>query len=270
MTDLFQYEFMRNAVVAAALISVICGILGPVTVIKRSMMTTGGIAHGAYGGIGLAWYLGCPPRTGAYIAALMLGTAAILMKRKTPQRADSVMGVLWAVGMATGIIFTDLTPGYGAELTSYLFGSILTVSSSDLLIMSLLAAVSIIAITVFYRQIEAFLFDRTFAATRGIPTDLIETVTTLITALAVIAVIRVVGLILVIALFTIPSLISEKLSKSLKGMMIKGTCMSVLFCMTGLWMSVKFDLTAGASIIMVSAAGYVAAEIMDKRIKRVR
>ena len=270
MTDLLQYEFMRNAIMAAALASIICGIMGPVTVIRRSIMTAGGIAHGAYGGIGLAWYLGCPPRTGAYVAALILGIIAIFMRRKTPQRADSIMGILWAVGMATGIIFTDLTPGYGSELTSYLFGSILTVSSSDLVIMSLLAIFTISPIIFFYNEIEAFLFDETFASTRGIPVWFIDGIVTLLTALAVVAVIRVVGLILVIALFTIPSLISEKMSNSLRGMMIRATVLSLLFCISGLWVSVKFDLTAGASIILVSATGYVVIELLNRIFKNTR
>lgn len=259
MVDLLQYEFMRNALAAAVLASLISGILGPITVIRRSVMTTGGVAHGAYGGLGLAWFMGWPPRAGVYGAALILAGIATYLNRKAPDRSDSIMGILWAVGMAVGIIFTDLTPGYGTELTSYLFGSILTVSSSDLAVMACLALASI-GLTIFrYSSIEAFLFDETYAATRGIPVGKLDWILTVLTSLAVVAVIRVVGLILVIALFTIPSALTEKGSRSLASMMIRSTLAAGTFCMAGLCLSVRFDVTAGAAIVLIAALSCLAA-----------
>ncbi len=262
MIDLLSYGFMQKALLAAFLASVICGILGPITVIRRSVMTTGGVAHGAYGGLGLAWFMGWSPRLGVYGAALLLAGIATWLGRKNPHRADSVMGILWAVGMAVGIIFTDLTPGYGTELTSYLFGSILTVSRSDLIIMGALAAVSIALITFWHDPIEAFLFDETYAATRGIPVVLIDGILTVITSLAVVAVIRVIGLILVIALFTIPSAITERSARSLTSMVFLSMGSAVLFCLVGLWGSVRFNVTAGAAIVLAAAMAYAGGAFM--------
>ncbi|PIE55249.1 MAG: hypothetical protein CSA35_02110 [Dethiosulfovibrio peptidovorans] len=256
MTELLRYSFMQNALAAALLASVICGILGPITVIRRSVMTTGGVAHGAYGGLGLAWFMGWPPRAGVYGAALVLAGVATWLRRKTPHRADTVMGILWAVGMATGIVFTDLTPGYGTELTSYLFGSILTVSAGDLSIMGALAVASLVLIALWHDPVEAFLFDETYASTRGVPVAIIDGVLTLLTSLAVVAVIRVIGLILVIALFTVPSAITEGNARSLTSMMVRSTIVAALFCLVGLWISVQFNITAGAAIILTAAVAY--------------
>ena len=133
MIDLLQYEFMRNALWAALLTGVLCGVLGTVVVVKRYVILAGGVAHGAYGGVGLALFLGISPRVGALGFSV---TSALLMAwvmLRKPSRADTIIGVLWATGMAAGILFADLTPGYGADLMSYLFGSILTVSREDLL-----------------------------------------------------------------------------------------------------------------------------------------
>ena len=263
MIELLQYDFMQRALVAAVLVSVICGVLGPISVIKRSVMTTGGIAHGAYGGLGLAWFMGWPPRAGVYGAAVLLAAMATWMERKAPNRSDTVMGMIWAVGMATGVIFTDLTPGYGTELTSYLFGSILTVSSGDIVIMVALALGSLGLVTLGFRPVEAFLFDHTFARTKGVPVGLIDLAISLLTSLAVVAVIRVVGLIMVIALFTMPSALVEKSCRSLASMMALSVLASMFFCLSGLWISVAFDLTAGAAIVAVGGLITVAKRLIS-------
>ncbi len=251
MIELLEYDFMRNALAAAVLVSLICGILGPVSVIRRTIMTTGGIAHGAYGGLGLAWFMGWPPRLGVYGAALLLACAATWMSRKAPKRADSVMGILWAVGMATGILFTDMTPGYGTELTSYLFGSIMTVSTRDLVLMGAIASAAAGMMFFHYPSVEAFLFDEVFASTRGVPVAALDWVVTVLTSLAVVSVIRVVGLIMVIALFTMPPFLAERGSRSLGSMMVRSSALALFFCVFGLWLSAAFDFTAGAAIVAV-------------------
>lgn len=262
MIDLLQYGFMQKALIAAILVSVICGLLGPISVIRRSVMTTGGIAHGAYGGLGLAWFMGWPPRVGVYGAAILLAVIATWMERKAPSRSDTVMGMIWAVGMATGVIFTDITPGYGTELTSYLFGSILTVSSGDIAIMVALALGTTGLVTFAFRPVEAFLFDQTFAKTKGVPVWLIDFVLTLLTSLAVVAVIRVVGLIMVIALFTMPSALVERECRSLASMMALSVAAAMFICVLGLWISVAFDLTAGAAIVAVGGVLTVAKKLI--------
>lgn len=251
---LVQFPFMRNAVMAALLSSLVCGILGPVIVVRRQVILASGIAHGAYGGVGLAWWAGIPPRLGAYGFTVLLACIASPLSRRNEPRMDTLMGILWAAGMAAGLIFTDLTPGYKADLMSYLFGSILTVSALDLAAMAVLAAVSLALVSWKYLQIEAFLYDETFARTRGIPVERYHFISVLLTSLAVVTIIQVVGLILVIALFTIPPYIAERHSRSLGATMLKAALLSAVFCLLGLALSYHYDLTAGAAIILVACA----------------
>ncbi|MDD4505263.1 MAG: metal ABC transporter permease, partial [Sulfurospirillaceae bacterium] len=131
MMDILQFDFMQNAFIASLLVSIICGIIGTLIVVNRMVFIAGGIAHGSYGGIGLAFYFGFAPMLGASLFALFLGWIIALITYQNSSRIDSLIGVLWAFGMAFGIILTDLTPGYNVDLMSYLFGAILSVSSED-------------------------------------------------------------------------------------------------------------------------------------------
>ena len=171
MIEALQFTFMRNALMAGALVSIACGIIGTFVVINRIVFISGGIAHAAYGGIGLGYLLKFNPVLGAIIfsvaAALGMGT----VQRKTRQRADTIIGVMWAIGMAIGIIFVDLSAGYKVDLMSYLFGSILAVPSSDLLIMLLLDLTIIALVALFYKELMAISFDATFATVETVPVD---------------------------------------------------------------------------------------------------
>lgn len=262
MLEVLQYEFMQNAVMAAVLSSLICGLLGTVIVVKRLVILAGGIAHAAYGGIGIAAFLGVPLRAGALVfsAFLSLVMGRITLMNRT--RADTVIGVIWAVGMAIGVICVDLTPGYGVDLMSYLFGSILSVSRIDLYMMAAIGVSGCILFFRYYRIILVYIYDEDFARTRGVRVDLIHHLLVLFLSISVVLVIRVVGLILIIALLTIPPHIAEGHSKSLAGMVILSSLLSLLFSLCGLWLSYIFDLTSGASIIMVAGTGYLISILM--------
>ncbi len=162
------------------------------------------MAHAAYGGVGLALFLGFSPRLGAVGFSLALALLMAWVMLKKASRADAIIGVIWAAGMAAGIIFADLTPGYGSDLMSYLFGSILTVAREDLLLMAGLLAVTLFVGMLWSREIAAFSYDEDFARTRGVPVTLLHFVVVVLISVAVVLIIRVVGLILVIALLTIP------------------------------------------------------------------
>lgn len=262
MIDLLQYEFMRNALWAALLTGVLCGVLGTVVVVKRYVILAGGVAHGAYGGVGLALFLGISPGVGALGFSV---TSALLMAwvmLRKPSRADTIIGVLWATGMAAGILFADLTPGYGADLMSYLFGSILTVSREDLLLMEGLLAVMAVGGIPWHRELSAFSYDEDFARTRGIPVTALHFALVAVLAVAVVLIIRVIGLILVMALFTIPPSIAEKFRSSLWGVMGVSCLLSTAFSLSGLALAVAFDITAGAAIVLVAAAGYALSLIL--------
>lgn len=254
--EALQFEFMRNAVFAGLFASLVCGVIGSFVVVNRMVFLAGGIAHAAYGGIGLAFFFGIPyvyGTIGVSLAAALLMTAVSV---KAKSRSDTFIGVLWAVGMAMGVILIDLTPGYHTDLMSYLFGSILAVPSRDIVWMSGLGAVTLFITIFFYRDILAISYDAEFAKLRGVPVNLLHFLFIALVAVSIVFIIRVVGLILVIALLTIPPYIAEKYSRSLMVMMVLSVILSVIFNMTGLWMSYTYDLTSGATIIMVAAAGF--------------
>jgi len=253
MLEILQYDFIQNALIAGILVSIASGIIGSLIVVNRMVFLAGGIAHTSYGGIGLAVYFGFPIFLGA--SAFAVG-AALLMASITlnnKNRIDTFIGLIWAVGMAIGILLIDLTPGYNVDLMSYLFGSILAVSSQDIYFMSSLLIAIIFTILFWYRDILAVSYDPQYASLRGINVKFFYTLILVISALTVVIAIKVVGLILVIAMLTIPIYIAEKISNSLLGMMIISGILSSFFTIVGLYLSYSYDLTSGATIIMISA-----------------
>jgi len=257
MIEALQFEFMRNAVLAGLLASIICGIMGTLVVVNRIVFLSGGIAHAAFGGIGLAFFFGWHYMVGtigfALVAALIM--AAITLKAK--HRADTVIGVIWAIGMALGIILLDLTPGYNVDLMSYLFGNILTVPDSDIWMM-LGTGVAIIGIVFFfYNDYLALSYDEEFAQIRGVHVKPLYFLMIVMLAVGIVMIIQVVGLILVIALLTIPPYIAEKYSRSLIKMMFISVMLSAVFTITGLWFSYALNLTSGATIILVAGIGFL-------------
>ncbi len=257
MIEALQIEFMQNALIAGLLASIICGILGTLVVVNRIVFLSGGIAHAAYGGIGLAFFFGWPVLIGTlgFTLAMALFMAAITMKAR--HRSDTIIGVMWALGMASGIILIDLTPGYNVDLMSYLFGSILTVPDSDIWFMGVMGAIIIFVTAYFYRDYLAISYDEEFAQIRGVHVKTLYFMMIGMVAVSIVFIIRVVGLILVIALLTIPPYIAEKYSKSLFMMMIVSSGLSAVFTVTGLWLSYLFNLTSGATIILVAAIGFL-------------
>ena len=253
MIEVLQFDFMQHALIAGILVSFAAGIIGSLIVVNRMVFLAGGIAHTSYGGIGLAVYFGLPIFLGASLfavgAALLI--AALTLKKR--HRIDTFIGLIWAVGMAIGVIFVDLTPGYNVDLMSYLFGSILAVSSNDLYFMAILLVIILLVVTLRYRDILAVSYDSQYAGLRGVNVHFFYTLILILSALTVVVAIKVVGLILVIAMLTIPVYIAEKLSSSLFSMMFLSGAIATLFTLIGLWFSYTYNLTSGASIIIVSA-----------------
>ncbi|MBM9514407.1 metal ABC transporter permease [Desulfogranum marinum] len=264
MIEALQFEFIRNALAAGLLASVICGIIGTLVVVNRIVFLSGGIAHAAYGGIGLASFFKWPylPSTIGFslFAAMLMASVSYKMKH----RADTVIGVIWALGMAFGIILVDLTPGYNVDLMSYLFGSILAVPRSDLFFMAFIGIAMILLVTYYYQDLLAMSYDEEFAKIRGVPVKKLYFVLIGMLAVTVVLVIQVVGLILVIALLTIPPFMVEKYAKSLFQMMVASSLLGAAFTVTGLWLSYQYNLTSGASIILVAGVVFLFSLIVDK------
>jgi len=264
MLDMLQYEFIQNAIIAGILVSFASGIIGSLIVVNRMVFLAGGIAHTSYGGIGLAVYFGFPIFLGASIFACAAALLMAFITLKNRNRIDTFIGLIWAVGMAIGIILIDMTPGYNVDLLSYLFGSILAVSHEDLYYMGGLLFVIVTIMLFWYREILAVSYDSEYANLRSINVPFFYTLILVLSALTVVIAIKVVGLILVIALLTIPIYIAEKISNTLATMMLYSGVLSTVFTLLGLFLSYTYDLTSGASIIMVSAFGLILFFLLEK------
>jgi len=270
ISTMLGYGFMRNAFLAGIMVSIVCGVIGTLVVLNKIVFLSGGIAHAAYGGVGLAFYLGIDPVIGAISFSLISSLIMGLVQRKTRQRADTLIGVLWAVGMALGVIFINLSPGYKPDLMSYLFGSILAVSKLDIWLMFGVAILVLILVTLFYKWFLAISFDETFARIRNIPVDLIYMLMITLIGLTVVVAMRVVGLIMIIALLTIPPAIANLFSKSMWKIMLIAAFLSILFTTTGLILSYTLNLTSGATIILLAGAVYIITFIVQSIWRKLR
>ena len=252
MLEVLQYDFIQNALIAGILISIAAGIIGSLVVVNKITFLTGGIAHSSYGGIGLAIYLGIPVLFGATIFAVLTAIIIAVITIKNRNRIDSIIGMMWASGMAIGIVFVDLTPGYNVDLMSYLFGSIIAVSKDDILYMSFLDLFIISVIVFFYKEILAVSYDSEFASLRGINVKFFYTLILVLAGLCVVAAIKAVGIILLIALLTIPTYLAESFASRLSSMMIISSILATVFTISGLVVSYMYDISSGASIIIVA------------------
>ena len=268
LTTLWSYGFMRNALLAGVLVSIACGIIGTLVVLNRIVFISGGVAHAAYGGVGIAYFLGADPVLGAVGFSLLSSLAMGLVHRKEGQRADTIIGVMWAIGMAIGIIFLSLSPGYKADLMSYLFGSILAVSTMDLWLMAGIALLSLVFMLLFYWKLLALSFDQTFATVRNVPVGPLYLAMITLIGLTVVIAMRVVGLIMVIALLTIPPAIANLYLKDMRAIMAVSAALSMLFCAVGLIISYVLNFPSGAVIILVAGLAYVLAALIRSLLLR--
>jgi len=264
MIEILQYEFMRNALIAALLASVACGIIGVYVVIKRIVFISGGIAHASFGGVGLGYLLGVDPVLGVVPFSIASALGIGIISKKTNLSEDTTIGMLWVMGMALGVIFISLSPGYAPDLFGYLFGSILTVPFSDIILMSILDGIIISVVFLLYKEFLALSFDEEFATVVGVPTKYLYFILLCLVALTVVVLIRIVGIILVIALLTVPASISKQFTHDLKKMMFFSIFLSSIFSISGLWISYELNLASGAAIVLVSIGGFLIFSLFKK------
>ncbi len=261
---MFSYDFMRNALYASLLVGVACGLIGTLVVLNRIVFLGGGIAHAAYGGIGLAYYFGQDPMLGAILFSILSALGMGLVHLRTKARSDTLIGVMWSIGMAIGIIFVSLTPGFKADLMSYLFGSLLAVSGADLRLMAVVVLLVIAFVVLLYRSLQAISFDETFSTVRNLPVAVLYLVMLVMIGLTVVVAMRVVGLIMVIAMLTIPPATANLFLKDMKGMMLLSIGLGWLFSTIGLIVSFALNLQAGSVIILVASLSYLLAAGVKK------
>lgn len=262
MTAFLQYEFLRNAILAGLLVSFACAIVGTLVVVRRMVFLAGGIAHASFGGIGIGYLLGLDPILSALgfsvLAALGMGAAV----GRVRVSEDSAIGILWAIGMALGVLFVGLVPGYVPDLFSYLFGNILMVPRNEVLLMALLDLAILMVTLAFYKELVAVCFDPEFSWVVGVRTQVFSTVLLVMVAVTCVMLIRTVGIVLVLALITIPSVIARHLTSSLRRMMALGGFFGFGFVLGGLLLSYLFDVPSGATIVLLGGGTFLLVEGM--------
>ncbi len=266
--------FIRYAFIAGMLASVAFGIIGTYVVTRRISYIAGAISHCVLGGIGLGLYLQlkvgiswCDPMYGALAAALAAAVIIGLVSMYARQREDTVIGALWAIGMALGLLFIAKTPGY-IDPMSYLFGNILLISKGDLWLIACLD-ILIVGISIFfYNKLVAVCFDEEFARMRGIRAGAYYLLLLCLTALTVVLVVRVVGIVMVIALLTLPAAVAGHFSQRLWHMMALAALFCMFFIGTGLAYSYSYDLPSGPVIIVFAGAVYLAVILGNSLFKR--
>ena len=246
---LFEFDFFRNAFLSILLTSIIAGMAGTYIVARKIVFISGGITHGSFGGIGLAYYMGFNPLLGAALFAIASALGIEWSNQKGSVREDSAIAILWSLGMAIGIIFVFLTPGYSPNLMSFLFGSILSVTTFDLLMMASLAVLLSIGFYLFYRPILYTAFDSTHALATGLPVKTIRYILISIVAITIVVSIRVAGVILVLSLFTIPQATANIFSKDFKKIIFWSIIIGFIGGVTGLFFSYYTNVPSGAAII---------------------
>jgi len=261
--DLGEFEFLQYALIAGVLASVACGVIGSLVVVRRATYSAGAIAHSVLCGMGVAQYLrrvhgvgAATPLVGATIAAVLAALIIAALTRSGRQREDTVLSAVWSVGMAVGVSFIAMTPGYFEDLMSYLFGNILMVGASDLRQMALLDAVVLGAVFLFYEKFLVVGFQPELARLRGVRVDFYHTLMLVLVALTVVLLTQVVGLVMVIALLALPAATASMLTGRLWMMMVLSGLLCMVFTVGGIAISYGPELPAGATIIELTAAGF--------------
>jgi zinc transport system permease protein len=258
--NIFQYEFIIKGVLGAVFASITAGLAGTYIVSRRMVFLSGGITHASFGGIGIGYFAGINPIAGAAVFGILsaLGVEYLSVKQKI--REDSAIGILWAFGMATGIIFIYITPGYTPDLMSYLFGSILTVTNADILALGIMSVVLILYFGFFYRTILYISFDEVFARTYSSYVDIFKYITTSLMALTIVLNIRMAGVVLVISLLTIPPNIAMLFTKVYFKIVIWSILAGFAGTATGYVISYFAGIPVGATIIFTLVIIWIVAK----------
>ena len=261
VVELLGYTFFRNALWGSLLASIACGIIGSYVVARRMVFISGGITHASFGGIGVGFYYGLNPILSALVFSVLTAFGIQWAAKSKHVREDSAIGVFWSLGMALGIIFIFLTPGYAPNLSEYLFGNILTISKIDILLLALLSAVLLLFFTFFYRSILNISFDKEFAKTRGLPVALFEYILIMLVATTIVLSIRLVGIVLLISLLTVPQMTANIFTNHFSKIMVISVLISLVGCVVGLLLSYTLNVPSGAFIIFVLIAIFLLAKL---------
>ncbi len=259
--DIFHYTFLQNAMLAAIFAGISCGIIGTYIVVRRLVFLGAGITHSSFGGIGLAYYLGLNPTIGALFFAVLSALGVNFLSRKDKLREDSAVGILWALGMALGIIFIFITPGYAPNLMSFLFGSLLTITPDVLIANGVVSLLLVALFILFGRRIVYVAFDRNFAMSQGVNVCLIENIAMVLVSVTIVLIIKLVGIVLLISLLTIAPITIGAFTTSYKHLTIYSIVLTIISSVIGIIISYYSDFPSGASIVVVLCLFYLLSRV---------
>lgn len=263
ISDLIQYDYLSNAFWAAILSGISCALAGTYIVARRMVFLAGGITHASFGGLGIALYIGVNPLLGALLFALGASLGIEWASERDKIRQDSAIGIIWSVGMALGALFISLRPGYtSGDMTAYLFGSIITLTQTDIVALALLTLLFIAGAFLWLRPVMYVAFDRSFAQSRGIAVRTISYLMAALMALTIVLSIRIMGIVLLIALVTMPVVIANTLTRSYLRIAAIAPIIAVTGNLTGLYLSYTWEVPPGAAIIFTLTIGLIAVKLL--------
>ena len=267
--DIFRYEYLMNALLAAVFAGITCGIVGTYVVARRMVFLCGGVTHASFGGLGIAVYMGANPIAGAMVFAVLSALGIEWGGDRGRIREDSAIGIIWSVGMAVGALFMSLTPGYtSGDLSSYMFGSIVTVTTRDVATLGVLTLFCIVGAVLWWRPVMYLAFDRDFAASQGIATRAASYIMAVIVALTIVLSIRVMGIVLLLSLFTIPAVTANAMTKSYAAITRWAAVLAVAGAVVGLFISYNLEVPPGASIIFTLTIALIVVKLLTLRSKK--
>ena len=269
--DIFEYQYLANALLAAIFAGITCGIVGTYVVARRMVFLCGGITHASFGGLGIALYAGANPIGGAMIFAVLSAMGIEWASDKGKIREDSAIGIIWSIGMAIGALFMSLTPGYtSGDLAGYMFGSIVTVTSQDITALGIFTLLCVVGALLWWRPIMYLAFDRDFAASQGIASRAASYILTVVVAITIVLAIRIMGIVLLLSLFTIPAVTANILSKSYAKITLLAATIAVCGAVGGLIVSYNWEIPPGTCIIFILTVALIAAKLLSLRSKKVK
>lgn len=249
--DLLQYAFFQNALLGSLLTAIACGIVGTYIVSRRLVFISGGITHASFGGLGLGFYLGTNPILMAMVFSVLSAFGVEWVSKTQNVREDSAIAGIWSLGMALGVIFIFLTPGYAPNLSAYLFGNILTISTTDIVWIAALVVLLVAVFSLFMREIVYIAFDNDFAVTQRLPVKWIEYTMMFFIAVTIVLSIRLVGIMLLMSLLTLPQITVNLFTSNFKKIIWGSILVGFLSCVAGLVLSYFLNVPSGAFIILV-------------------
>lgn len=254
--ELLGYTFFQYALAGCFLASVVCGVVGTYVVTKRMIFISGGITHSSLGGVGLGLYFGMSPIVGASLFSVMSGLGIEWLSRRRGVREDSAIAMFWTFGMSVGVMFSYLTPGYVPDLTTYLFGNILTIDDGDLIYLGVLA-VAVTAFYVIYRRLVVLVaFDEDYACSLRLPVTLFKYVMTVSISLAVVSCIRIAGIVLTLSMLTVPVMTAMLFTTRYSRIIVLSVIICFVTCVSGLGLAYQVNIPSGTSIIFLSIILY--------------